>query len=65
MFNEPFYRLVVDDLTVVSFGNWAKIKEYLSVALTDKEYWDNIHVLRDEEPVYISGKKLQLDLIGE
>ena len=29
MFNEPFYRLVVDDLTVVSFGNWAKIKEYL------------------------------------
>ena len=40
------------------YQNLANIKE-------DKEYWDNIHVLRDEEPVYISGKKLQLDLIGE
>lgn len=65
MFNEPFYRLVVDDLTVVSMGNWAKIKQYLSVALTDKEYWENVHDIRREEPVYISGKKLQLDLIGE
>ena len=37
-------------------GNWAKIKQYLSVALTDKEYWENVHNIRSEEPVYISGK---------